>query len=1142
MKYLYWVGGVFIAIVGTLSLVVSFLDWNEYRDTLADLASKQTGMKVELAGNVSASIFPRPAVSVESVRLSPLLSNYSNTIATADRIDVRLGLMGLFGGDLSIQSLLLDGVTVALEQTQAGGWQVKGWPQTDENAETAEIDLARFELRGGKIDLIPYGQQPYVIEGLSMELDGHLPMGPLSWEGDFFVRGQKIQTSGQMQPVKSTGETALKVAVEAGGASLDVSGRLSNTGDVTGRVQVAGESINQTAQMAYAFMGEQAASLPDLPFKLDMQIESANDISRIVSRALSIGGTNGRADITIAQKAESSHVTGTVSLGVIDFNQWSLAGAPDGANTVSAVNQPVNNTLQPVSAGNVFGAIDVTIEGIRLRSGLGQRIDSVITIDEQGVGVSQLQALLPGATTVSFNGAIGVGGGKGKLQLNVENIPDLTKWLELDLADTVPEGRLTTAALKTDIELSGEKWALKNIQGLIDTMSVTGEIQGSISNPIPSNIKLTADTVNLDAYIPTSQAQKANGAPSATVSLPANTRTVFDIEINRLQWLDTVFSDVAVNGNIIGDQLTFSKAQLLHGKGKVSLADSTIQFKDDMIFAVGANLTNWSLPIVRYYLPDYKQQIRASGFTTVDGTLSLSGPLSTLRIGLDVHSGHNIAKMSGSIGLDDAGILSADLQGNMKHADLAPLLRSFGTIDLHKLPIEVTATVIKKSLKSPFDIKAGGDAAGAKVQLQASYNAELDKAALSFDHPNAGKFLDLTGLSGPGLERDQPIRGEVIYAYIATNATEGERAIKLNGVQNGPVNIDGALNLNAANKLGGKITLSGLDIDKIMAIDRGAAQQPKKDASPALQQLNSYSGDIEVALDRVQIGGQKLLVPNLAISLGNGVLRVDAGKNAKLNGQPLALNLNMDTAGNAPFKGHIQADKFDISAALISEGLGNIITAAGSIDLDISGDITSGMAGLKGGGKLSAQTGTLNFLSVPALVSQMTAAKTSSSFLGSIGTLLRQGTTQANTIDMAFALDSGVMLLETAKAAGAWGNFNLDGQVNFVDRFLSVKGVLALINPADTPSIPVKYEGSFDAPTANWSSRLFERYVLAGIEQRLRGSLFKEMEENNTGEGAANNPGIAVFGRAFDMLNKLKDKQSKEQEAKEKAASQGSGE
>ena len=179
-KIAYWGFAVAVLIAAAMSLVISFLDWNQYRDTLSDLASRQLDLRVELAGNVSVALFPRPSVSAETVRIAPLGQGNSDIIATADKISLRLGVASILKGQLAIQALVLEGLDLALEQNASGAWVIRGWPEGD--GRTA-IDLSRLDIENGRLSLAPLGEEVRTVERLNLHLTGALPSGIASADG-----------------------------------------------------------------------------------------------------------------------------------------------------------------------------------------------------------------------------------------------------------------------------------------------------------------------------------------------------------------------------------------------------------------------------------------------------------------------------------------------------------------------------------------------------------------------------------------------------------------------------------------------------------------------------------------------------------------------------------------------------------------------------------------------------------------------------------------------------------------------------------------------------------------------------------------------------------------------------------------------
>jgi len=294
----------------------------------------------------------------------------------------------------------------------------------------------------------------------------------------------------------------------------------------------------------------------------------------------------------------------------------------------------------------------------------------------------------------------------------------------------------------------------------------------------------------------------------------------------------------------------------------------------------------------------------------------------------------------------------------------------------------------------------------------------------------------------------------------------------------------------------------------------------------------------------VQIAGQHVDAPAATLVVGDGVARLSLGAGMTINGQAATLDMDATLEGAVPFKAKSNFSGLEMAPLLASEGVGELVTSSVAGTLDLTGDLAGANSfwhTLSGSGSFTGSAGQLKFLSVAGLASQIQTAQSGRGFLSEVGALLRRGETPVTALESQFTIDGGVALVETARAAGEWGTLSLDGQVNLVDRFFSLKGALALTNPPDVPAIPVQYEGPFEGPNINWTSRTFERFVIAGIERRMRNQLFQDMETRQSENGdVPQNPGLAVFSRAFGLLTQLKADQAeqkrKEEEARRKAA------
>jgi len=1116
-KIAYWVlGSVALGLV-MLSVALSFLDWNQYRSTLSNLASQQMDMRVELAGNVTVALFPRPSVSAEAVRISPLTPSSDDVIATADKISMRLGVMSFLKGRITIQSLMLEGLSAALDETASGTWKFRGWPDT--KGENTTIDLSRLDIENGQLSFTSLDGAMRQVDALNVNLTGSLPMGPLTWKSSFMLEGQKVESNGQLKPVVVRDEVSVKTDIFIDGGVLKASGRIAKDGDITARLLFEGQELGA---VSYAFSvaygkGADVGFVPNLPFLLDLQLDVDGHIAHVVSRQMVLGDTQGRIDLTVAQQASLNHITGGLSLGVIDIDEWERAQRPASEGLVPLSHSTGSKNFP------VTGAVDITIEGVRMNGGLGQRIDAVLAFKQDGPEITSLQALLPGAASLSLAGNMGYDQGIGSLNLEVGNIADLARWVGVDLPQVIPEGRLSTASAKATLDYRGGVWSVTGVDGFLDTSKIKGEMSGKNGNLVPDQVKLAVDTLDLDIF---TEKRDISGPP--IVRVPDNLNIGFDISADAVHGfggnLGTVrFVGAAEPGKLDIDYLSFEDAE-----GSLRIEGLLANEGDDVALELAAVFNNWDMHISRYYVPDLQAYLLAAKTENLSGTASAAGVFSKMRLGLEATAQDQEISLSGEIGFPQNRLTFASLQGGLKHNDLAGVARVAGVGDFKQLPAQLTYALSKPGPGEPLEIKVGGDLAGGKVQAEILEQERVERVAVSFDHENVGLLEKLLGNPLVLLNAKEGVRAELTFTR-----KNGGWQVTFPNIKNGDMALTGAVLVSEDNQLSGDVSLSEIVFSKEVVRQNGAAYNPG--FGRELLSLADYAGSIRLSLDNVTLGGQEVSAPQASLDIGDGVIRFALGDGASLNNKAVLLDFDATLEGSLPFNLKANFEAMELAALLVSGGVKNVITSEVSGEFSLQGSLLEDggiIPTLSGAGNLEGSAGQLHFLSVISLVDQMQTVQNGRSFLASIGTMLRQGKTPFSKLESSFSIDGGVMLIEAMEAAGGWGSFSLDGQVNLADRYLALKGDLSLADPPDTPVIPVQYEGTFDGPSVNWSSRVFERFVIAGIERRMRTTLFNDMEERQNQSGqVAQNPGMAVFSRAFGLLTRLKAEQAAKKRA-----------
>ena len=56
-------------IIGGLSAYVSTVDWNTYKNDIAEKFSEITGKKIEFSGSIDVQILPQPTLSAKNVKI-----------------------------------------------------------------------------------------------------------------------------------------------------------------------------------------------------------------------------------------------------------------------------------------------------------------------------------------------------------------------------------------------------------------------------------------------------------------------------------------------------------------------------------------------------------------------------------------------------------------------------------------------------------------------------------------------------------------------------------------------------------------------------------------------------------------------------------------------------------------------------------------------------------------------------------------------------------------------------------------------------------------------------------------------------------------------------------------------------------------
>ncbi|WP_374764890.1 AsmA family protein [Yunchengibacter salinarum] len=1157
-------GGVAVLALAGLVTTLSLVDWNDYRRDLATLASNRIGLSVDLGGDVSVSLLPRPSFTARQVVLRPLDGAKGDVVARADRIALRLGVGALLRGDLALKRVVLDGAALTLEQGDEG-WRLAGLAAGSTGSRAVTLD--RLRLRDGAITLRPRNGPERRLTAVDATLGGNLPAGPVTWEASARLGGWDLAADGRFRARPEGEGDSLDLSVSLAGASMDLNGRLFDDG-MDGRLKLSGDDAVAflSAVKALTGGGPSRGIETAIPFLVDAQLRRDTHMQHVTTRRMRLGETRGQATLMAAPGGQA-HLAGSVALGVVhaDLLRALMVGlaAPD---TVDAA---------PMDDGGAHdmpeysAALDLTLEGFEWRGGVVQHLESGLSITANRLRLEQMQGLLPGGARLALTATLTTGDGpdlRGQVHMGQGNIRKVLAWLGGERAQSllqrVPMDRLATGRLNADVHWTPGRWTVDDLSGRLDAIRFKGAMAGTDKGL--SSLNMEAGPVALAAYglgLSPASGDMANGAAPEGAPWPDRLGRAlelvapedgsaldFDLLLDSVALGVTRLDRLAARGTLTRERLLLDSLVLGPDGAGASLAGSVHLARDDRRLDLRATLAQapdslsdvlaaFAAPSIR---PAVAEGPEALGLAPLTGSVRLTGPLDRARLALDLSGqGRRHLRADGMVPLLPDGPL--DLQLDVSNPDLAPALRLAGWPVAARVPADMTMD-IAGGAEEPLSLRMSGGLIGGRIRVTARRAPGPQGASPGWQ------------LEG-GFDHDSPATlADAFYSPVSfadMSLPDAAGSLSLSGWMQGPRHWDatrldlavgearltGKLSLMSNNILDGALTIRGLDIGtKLLKARENGAVSGASASGPRLPAaLDGITGSVSLAVSDSHMLGQPLLAPSAGLTLAAEDVTVTAGPDARLGDGALALDARLnwaddDRKGGASVR--LDAAALDMGAALADLGAGRVLSGAARVSLDLAASPVL-VSALNGTVDLNGSNMRLGFLDAPGMSALIRTADSGSGFLDRMGGFLRDGETAARDVTVSLALQDGTARIQTAEAAGPWGRLGLTGSIALSDAQMTVDGTLALSQPPDTPAIPLAFRGAIDQPRLRVESRALERFALSEIRSRLGAALQDRMS------GDTGNPGAAVMGAALSLLDQLGRKRATE--APEDAAQDESG-
>jgi len=149
-------GILLILLVGGALAAPYLVDWSLYRADIEEFGTKLTGRSVTVEGPISVRLFPWPKLSVGKVRVANSADASEPDLLTAELIEVRMSLAGLFNGEIRVEMIDLVEPVVSFERLTSGQgtWRIAPTSGMITGKLLEHVKLDQITLRHGTINLI----------------------------------------------------------------------------------------------------------------------------------------------------------------------------------------------------------------------------------------------------------------------------------------------------------------------------------------------------------------------------------------------------------------------------------------------------------------------------------------------------------------------------------------------------------------------------------------------------------------------------------------------------------------------------------------------------------------------------------------------------------------------------------------------------------------------------------------------------------------------------------------------------------------------------------------------------------------------------------------------------------------------------
>ena len=1161
MKFVYGILVFLALVVAALFLVPSFLDWEGFKPEITERLEAITGRTLAIDGPLKVSILPTPTIEATDLRLANVPGAANADMARIKSLELKLALGPLLGGEIAVTGLEMAEPVIELQRLADGqpNWLFESVPGpasgggAAEDAE-ADVELTRLDSAAITDGTIVYrhadGRPPERIEGIDVTLSARTLDGPFRGEGTFTVRGRPVAFQLATSTLRDDGTMPISVEANFGGER----GRARFEGIVRGDGETPAFDGNVRIEAAdfgalLSALAVDLGALPAAPLAGEFDARSALSLSAEAIAADQLQVRLGESQATGALSWRSGDIPqldADIALNRIDLDRFlpaqasGDAGQP-GDKAALAPLQTIPDDVRQVIPADVAATIDLRIGTLTWREGVIRQARTKLVLDDGVVTLQPASALLPGGADVRFAGRLTQGGDRpwmqGVVEIAADDLRAILSWLAVDVGD-VPADRLRRLNASADLSASGNRLSASNLDVRVDTTRIAGDAAIDTGERPRIMAALSADAVNVDAYLPPGDGSQETASPAPEAAGGPAWAGLADID-----------ADVALKM----DALTYDGMRLAGLELDAALDDGDLAVRRAQVAEVagasvsvtGAARTVWAAPTVDLEvegaaetlegvaaLLDIDPEIRTRAFGKVALQGSLKGDEESLSLDFTLAVGTAEALLQGTVD-DPFGVPAGALALRLRASNAAALARTAG-------------------LTPPAVIERLG-----KLNVDGGIGGNRDSVAVNLSAETAGATLTASGtiselLASPSYSIDVDLAHSSGEALVET--VIGEAPV---GATLGPVRFAGKVsgdrtvaNLAGIDAAIGESTLAGdifLRLDQeppafsadmragvldlawigggLAAADGNAGTgievtelySDRWSEEPLdLVLLDRLSGTLTLGAEALVLGPYRIEQADVDIAAGEGTLTLRS-LGGRLFGGALEADGSLVRAPVPGGQGAVRLTDANIGAILDEAAHGRAVSGTATIDgyFTLSGRTEREMVeSLAGRLAVTSGEGAVEGVDVPAIGRQIAALSEADalddilSFVEQAEQSLSSGQTAIRSLDGTVRVQNGLARIDGFKIVADGGVGDINGTADLPAWQLDLTALFRLDQHADAPPVGVHLEGPIDEPQRRYLIEEMQAHLIEVGLLSLAGS--DEVPKITLRKGAKAEPGTKI--------------------------------